>query len=114
MRRKKDMPGVLRPLKNWMRFATTTEQSELAKQARTSREYLYQLGNGVRAASPEIAGRIEAAAKKLRRLSKGRLPILTRADLSPVCGGCPYAMKCTGEKKHGGKRKKNVGKKKNP
>lgn len=97
------------PLKQWMRLATTYEQVQLARKARTSREYLYQLGNDVREPSPEIAGRIEAAAKELRKSSKGRLPALTRADLSPVCGGCPYALKCMGAK-HG----KNVGTKKNP
>lgn len=90
----------LQPLKKWMRLATTSEQSELAKAALTSRAYLYQLGNGVRTAGPEIAGRIEAAAKKLQKASKGRLPPLTRIDLSPVCGGCPYALKCKG-RKHG-------------
>lgn len=90
----------VRLLKKWMSLATTAEQYELAKGARTSREYLYQLGNGVHRASPEIAGRIEAAAKKLQKSSKGRLPVLTRVDLSAVCGGCSYALKCTG-RKHG-------------
>lgn len=90
----------LSPLKKWMRLATTYEQTELAKKARTSREYLYQLSNNVREASPEIAGRIEAAAKKLRKASKGRLPELTRVDMSSVCAGCPYALKCRGIK-HG-------------
>lgn len=101
-RRQHGQKSIL-PLKKWMRLATTTEQTALAKGARTSREYLYQLSNGVRQVSPEIAGRIEAAAKKLQKTSKGRLPVLTRADLSPVCGGCPYALKCKGEK-HGTKR----------
>lgn len=95
---KKGRAKPLRPLKHWMRLATTNEQTGLAKEARTSREYLYQLGNGVREASPEIAGRIEAAAKKLRKTSKGRLPELTRADLSSVCGNCPYAQKCKGRR----------------
>lgn len=104
MRRQKNVPDTLRLLKKWMKLATTSEQSELAKDARTSREYLYQLGNGVHTASPAIAGRIEAAAKKLRKKSKGRLPRLTRADLSPVCGECPYALKCKGVK-HGVKGK---------
>lgn len=98
MRHKKRAAEVIRPLKAWMKLATTFEQSELAKQAGTSREYLYQLGNGVRIASPEIAGRIETAARKLRKTSKGRLPALTRANLSPVCGECPYAKKCKGVK----------------
>lgn len=104
MPRRKNGPEPLRALKKWMRLATAFEQSKLAKGARTSREYLYQLNNGVRTPSPEIAGRIEAAAKKLRTASKGRLPALTRADLSPVCGKCPYAIKCKqGGKGHGGK-----------
>lgn len=102
MRRRNTGPEPLRALKKWMKLATTSEQSELARLSQTSRQYLYQLGNGVRTASPEIAGRIEAAAKKLRKDSKGRLPKLTRIDLSPVCGQCPYALKCKGAK-HGKK-----------
>lgn len=99
-RRKDGAPPKMLPIKQWMKLATTYEQAQLAKKARTSRQVLYQLSNQVRTASPELAGRIEAAAKELRKKSKGRLPVLTRADISPVCGGCPYAQKCKGEK-HG-------------
>lgn len=101
----------IRLIKQWMRLATSYEQKELAREARTSREYLYQLSNGVREASPEIAGRIEAAAEKMHRESPGRLPRLTRADLSPVCGACPYARQCKGVKHEKKKTKKAVGRK---
>lgn len=95
---KKLMAKSLRPLKDWMKLATTMERDALIEGAHTSRDHLYHIANGVRTVSPEIAGRIEAAAKVLRKASKGRLPELTRADLSPVCGECPYAKKCKGKK----------------
>lgn len=112
MPRVKPKGRVVGPLKKWMKLATAREQADLAKRARTSREYLYQLSNGVREASPEIAGRIETAAEKIRQKSDGRLPGITRAELSPVCGGCPYAKKCLGSG-HDRKDSKTVGKKKN-
>lgn len=81
-------------MKKWMTAATADEQEALAKSAKTSREYLYQISSGHRIPEPDLAGRIEQAAKPLRKASKNRLPILTRADLSPVCHACPYAKKC--------------------
>lgn len=81
-------------MKKWMAAATPSEQEELAAAAGTSRNYLYQVASGKRVMMPGLAGRIEVAAKPLRRASKNRLPELTRADLSPVCGACPYAIKC--------------------
>lgn len=81
-------------IKKWMLAATADEQAKLAKAANTSRNYLYQLASNQRTASSDLAARIEIAAKPLRLASKNRLPELTRADISPVCGACPYAIKC--------------------
>lgn len=88
----------MKALRKWMLLATKLEQEELAVRAGTSREYLYQIANGIRSASAAIAGNIEKAARELRKGSKGRLPKLTRADLSATCGACPYAVKCLGNK----------------
>ena len=78
----------------WLRAATTDEQAVLATEARTSRQYLYHIAGGFRTPSADVAGRIETAAAKLRRVSKGRLPKLTRADICPACEQCPYIKKC--------------------
>lgn len=63
-------------LKAWMTAATSLEQETLAKEAGTSRRYLYQLASGVRRARPDLAARLEKAASPLRKASKGRLPRL--------------------------------------
>lgn len=63
-------------LKEWMTAATTLEQEALAREAGTSRRYLYQLASGVRRARPALADKLEKAARPLRKASKGRLPIL--------------------------------------
>lgn len=81
-------------LRDWVATATTTEQELLAGAAGITREYLYQLSAGKRNASASMAGRLEEAAKALRRKSKGRLPELTRADLAAACAECPYAKRC--------------------
>lgn len=84
----------MKPLRKWMLLATTEEQTELAKLSGTSREYLYQLVNGIREASSGMAGKIEEASRKLRKGTKNRLAVLTRADISSVCSECSYAKKC--------------------
>lgn len=63
-------------LSNWMRLASTAEQQALADGAGTSRRYLYQLASGHRNAKLALAEALEAAAKPLRKASKGRLPVL--------------------------------------
>lgn len=89
----------MKAMKKWMAAATTDEQLTLAKNAGTSREYLYQIASGHRVPAPDLAGRIEIAAQPMRRVSKYRLPRLTRADLSSVCSRCPYAINCLSTKK---------------
>lgn len=81
-------------IKNWMLLATADEQSELAKLAKTTRNYLYQLASDQRTSKPRLAGRIAEASVKMHKKSRKRLPILTRADLVPDCAECPYAQKC--------------------
>jgi hypothetical protein len=82
-------------MKQWMVTATSGEQTELAITAGTSRGHLYQLSSGERTAGPQLAQRIEAASKMLRKINK-KLPILKRSQLCPACGGCEFAKKCGG------------------
>lgn len=78
--------------------ATADEIRALAKGADTSREYLYQVANGHRHLSPELAGQIEVASGIIRnqnKKTKARLPLLTRGVLAGACAGCPYFKKCS-------------------
>lgn len=84
-------------MKTWMRLATTEEQEMLVQRCGTSRGYLYQLAGGFRQASAEMAIAIERETKAMAAASKGRLPVVYRTDLSPVCRGCDFARKCLGE-----------------
>lgn len=85
----------------WMKAATPAEQNELAVLAATSRSMLYQLQyskeKGGRQASSELAGRIEDAVIAMGDRG-GRLPALTRADLSSACASCPHLRNCRGSK----------------
>lgn len=83
-------------LKQWMIAAVPAEIRELALLSGTSRGYLYQLANGQRKASAEIAGNVAAAAKAIRVGKERRLPRLGREGVSAVCSKCEYARKCTG------------------
>jgi hypothetical protein len=74
------------PMKAWMEKATKDEQLALAKAAKTSRAYLYQLATGHRQCGPELARSLEAAALKLKEVNP-KLPELTRAKLCPKIWG---------------------------
>jgi RNase P subunit RPR2 len=86
-------------IKDSMAAATTQEQKTLAEKANTSHNYLYQLASGVREVSVDLAARLEVAAAELQRVSKGRLPSLTRFDMCDECAQCPYVLKCNSVKK---------------
>lgn len=79
-------------MKTWMSAASTAEQTRLAKLAKTSRGYLYQLANGERVASAELAQRLEAAGRELRAKNPA-LPELLQREVCPACRGCPYARR---------------------
>lgn len=78
-------------LKMWIRAASTDEMMALAREAGTSRGQLYQLANGGRKASAELAGNIAQASKKLARRG---LPALKRTALCVACSKCEYARGC--------------------
>ena len=87
-------------LKAWMRLASPEEQEQLAKDAGTSRVYLYHLANDQaeygRQASPDLARRLEQAAAPINAKNP-RLPRLLRTDLAKACRECEFARKCLGE-----------------
>lgn len=80
-------------LKDWFEKASSLEQKTLVKMAGITRMYLYKLIHGSKP-SAEVAGRLEVALEELEKGSKGRLPVITRADLCTACANCPYAQRC--------------------
>ena len=85
----------MKPFRLWMIKATTDQQERLAKTAKLSRGYLYQIADGIRDASSDAAGRIAACAEKIRLADKkSKLPRITRADISSICGACEYSKRC--------------------
>lgn len=79
-------------MKNWMSVASTAEQTRLAKIAKTSRAYLYQLASGERVASAELAQRLEVAGREMA-VKNPNLPDLYQRDLCPACRTCPYSRR---------------------
>lgn len=84
----------MNPLRRWMLLASTAEQECLALTAGTSRNYLYQVADGRRSPSADMAARIEQAAHNISKRSKGRLPVIKREKLCKACALCPYSPKC--------------------
>ena len=80
----------------WMRAATPEEQTALADAAETSRGHLYQVSSGNRLFSPGKAALVERATVTLSHETAGRLPVVWRTDLAPVCAQCEFAQKCLG------------------
>lgn len=80
-----------------MRKATTKEQTELARRAKTSRAYLYVLsgaqGRHAREPRPGLAARLERASIVMRTRNP-KLPVLTRMELNTDCRNCEYAKTC--------------------
>lgn len=81
-------------LKAWMDKATTEQIAALAENADTSVGYLYQLASGRRAASSDIAARIEYAAELLVAGGAGTPGLLPRDFIAKVCASCPFAAMC--------------------
>lgn len=81
----------------WMQRASTKEQQELARRAKTSRAYLYVLANQEsehsREARPSLAARIERASLAMREKNP-KLPPVLRVELNRDCRQCEYAKKC--------------------
>ena len=72
-------------LRKWLQSTDPAQQKRLTRRARTSVGHLKQLATGNRAASADLAGRIETA-------SEGAIP---RTSLCAACGKCPYAKAAT-------------------
>lgn len=77
-----------------MAKSTARDKKRLAKLAGTSAVYLYAIASGDRECGSGLAGRIADASRTVRVESGGRLDLLWRGDLSPVCRACPYSPKC--------------------
>jgi hypothetical protein len=88
--------GRVNIFKTWMMAATPAEQSLLATELGSSREYLYQLSGGFRRASAERGAAIEAATARMHEASNGRLPRIYRTDMVDACRGCTFAHQCLG------------------
>lgn len=88
-------------IRDWMQRASTKEQQELARRAKTSRAYLYVLsnsqGNYTREARPALAARIEKGTLAMRD-KNAKLPPVMRTDLNTDCRNCEFAKKCMGVK----------------
>lgn len=68
------------------------ELNWLARKAGTTANYLqYQIATGKRSLSVELAAALEYASLELHQETGGRTPLVSRTELSPVCGACPYA-----------------------
>ena len=87
--------GVMR---YWMKVADTSEQRILAEKSGTSVGMLRQYAGGHRQVSASMAGVFEAVTAEMHRLSKGRLPKITRTDVCEACRACSYAAKCLGSR----------------
>ncbi len=85
----------MKKFKQWLKMATKDERLLLASLADTHSQmfykFQYEKENGGRTPSSELAGRIENAVAVINRERPERgFPVVTRADLSPVCAKCPY------------------------
>lgn len=84
-------------MRTWMQKASTKEQQELARRAKTSRAYLYVLSaqdsEHSREARPALAARIEKASLVMREKNP-KLPPILRVELNSDCARCEYARMC--------------------
>lgn len=85
---------MLRGFELWMACADRQDKLRLARMAKTSCAYLYQVASGHRNPSPALAGRIAKATEKLNAETSGRLPVVRRGALSSVCRACEYYKNC--------------------
>lgn len=65
------------------------ERQRFVKMAKTSVNSMRQLIGGRRGITVDFAARIEHAALRMGM-------VVPRGMLSPICGGCPYALACGG------------------
>lgn len=70
--------------KKWVAALSTERKKNIASEAGTSVAMLYQLASGHRAASNELAARVETAAN-------GEV---TRGDMNATCRNCQYFIGC--------------------
>lgn len=66
----------------WLQLATKEERMLLARKAKTSVGYLYQLAGGHRNCGPALAVRLDRFSRELRE-KNSLLPVLSRTVLCP-------------------------------
>lgn len=92
----KDSGRFMNRLKKWLRSATKEQRSQLATVSRLSKQFIYQLSEGLRKITPETAGKLEEATKKIQHhiievSPEQKLPeILTRGEICRTCSNCAY------------------------
>lgn len=80
--------------KEWMQVSTMDEKETVVAAANTSLATLYQLSQGHRRASAEMAGRIAKGIELVgRKKRKSPLPVVLRGDLCETCAACSYYRK---------------------
>lgn len=90
-------------LRRWMKLATTHERKQLARYAGTTLGHLEQASRAYRTEgalrlSPELAGALAEASKRVKLEILNRKPLeLRREDMAPACAICPYAIRCRSE-----------------
>jgi len=88
------MPDKPNPYRAWMVVATAGEKRRVAELANLGHDYVaYQLGRPYMP-SPGVPA-AAALEKALAIVGRGRpeYPVVTRADISPVCAECPYVYR---------------------
>jgi ribosome biogenesis protein Nip4 len=79
--------------KQWMKRSNGAEKKHLARLSSINYLYLYQIKDGSREVSSELAAKIEQASIKINKKNR-RLPVIGRGDLSKTCNKCPYIKLC--------------------
>ena len=73
------------PLLKVLRSMSVPEQHQLAEQAGTSRNYLYQLAGCTRVPGVALATRIVQAVAEWNKATKGRVPAISMAEIASMC-----------------------------
>jgi hypothetical protein len=89
--------------KEWMKASTANEKRELARQVDQAVGTLYQYGYddpvGGRVPTVETARKIEEATRKIHRVTKGKLPIVSCGSFDKLpCSECRYYKAHKGNK----------------
>lgn len=93
-------------LHTWMQHATPEQQTQLANEASTTRQYLYSLAAGFdkpyrRTPGIDLVERLESSVQALQDAGIGPGIEVDRTDVIPACARCPYALGLRSPRKQG-------------